>query len=258
MAKTKIERKRPGLNIYHQEVEEMTKEKLISLFPNKKRTITDETLELINSAIAQPTFDGYGFENTLVEYSKVMDRRSGSLHDYIRAVKFVAYLESGMTDIDAYRMAFADRELVRKSIGKAADTSEYVNVVTSAHRFKKTPMVVDIMTMADVAASILYKGTFHLAVGVLQDEMINASFSKDRIAAASVIIKEFKPVDTIQQEINFGLTDDAQKHVERTNNQMATIAENQLKLLEQGYNIADIQKLHIKKHEDIIDGEIDE
>ncbi len=251
--------KTAGLKVYQQPTDLMTKDKLIKLFPNKKRTITDKTVELINVATGDPQFDGYSFENTLVEYRKVMDRRSGSLADYICAIKFCAYVESGMNDTEAYFMAFSHRDLIRNAIGKPTDSNEYVMVVSSAHRYKKTPMVQDIMTMADVPMYLLKQSTRYAAVGVLEDEMMNAAFSKDRIAAATAILKEIKEPDNKRIELEIGLSSDAHKQIEKTNTQMAEIASNQLKLLQQGYSIDDVQKLNIKQEtQEVIEADIDE
>jgi len=246
-----------GLRVVKQESEMMTVEKLIKLFPEKKRTINEQTVEIINSSMSDPTFDGYSFENTLVEYRKVMDRRSGSIKDYICAVKFVAYLEGGHSDLDAYRMAFAHRELVRSSLGKPASSPEYLNVSTSAHRFKKTPMVLDIMTMADVPMYLLHQGTRHAAVGVLADMMMNAGQDKDRISAATAILKEIKEPEKIKMEMEIGLNEDAHAQIKKTNDQLVNIAENQQKLFAQGIPINQLQQIHTKKNEDAIEVEID-
>jgi hypothetical protein len=247
-----------GLNIYNQEVEPMTVDKLISLFPQKKRTINQKTVDLINQSLDDPRFDGYSFENTLVEFRKVMDRRSGSLIDYIRAIKFVAYLDSGMSDAQAYRMAFADRELVRKAIGKSATSNEAMAVTSSAHRYKKTPMVQDILTLGDVPMGLLHQTTLYQAVGVLADEMINAGTSKDRIAAAAVLVKELKTNETNKFTLEVGLSQDAQSQIETTNKTMYEIAQMQKKMYEGGLSIQDVQQIHtLKKDKQVIDAEIE-
>lgn len=251
------DRSTAGLRVVTQEHEPMTKERLVRLFPERKSTINQQTVDLINDAALDPSFDGYSFENTLVEFKKVLGRRSGSLKDYICAVKFVAYMESGLSDIDAYRMAFSHRELVRKAIGTSSDSSEYINLSTSVYRFKKTPMVQDIMTLADVPMYLLHQTTRYQAVGVLKDEMLNSALAKDRISAATAILKEIKEPEKIEMGLEIGLNEDSRKQIESTNNQLASIAENQRKLLLAGHSIEEIQQMHIKKV-DAIDVELDE
>lgn len=238
--------------------EVMTVEKLVSTFPHKKSTINQQTVDLINTAVDDVTFDGYSFENSLIEYRKVMDRRSGSISDYINAVKFVAYLESGYTDIDAYRSAFAHRDLVKKSMGKKSTEPEYTNVLTSANRFKRSPMVVDIMTLSDVPMSIIHQGYRNEAVGVLRDEMFNARLPKDRIDAADKLLKNTPQAERTMSQIDIGFSEDAQSQIDKTNVQLHDIAMNQKKLFEQGLSIGEIQKIHMKKEEKAIDVEVDD
>jgi len=246
-----------GLGLVKKRTTKYTLGELQALFPHKKKTINQQTLDLINSAVEDPEFDGHSIKNTLLEYSDVMKRRSGSINDYICAIKFVAYVESGDNNVQAYRKAFAHRRLVQKAIGVGADTPEYMNLANSAKRYAKSPMVVDIMTIADVPMEILHQGDRYRAMGVLTDEMINASLAKDRIEAAKAVITATKGPEKTNLAMEIGLTPDAAKAVENTNKQLESIAQNQLKFLQSGARIEDVQQLHIHKNEDALEAEID-
>jgi len=245
-----------GLGLVKKRTNKYTLGELQALFPHKKKTINQQTLDLINSAVEDPEFDGHSIKNTLLEYSDIMKRRSGSINDYICAIKFVAYVESGDNNVQAYRKAFAHRQLVQKAIGVGADTPEYMNLANSAKRYAKSPMVVDIMTIADVPMEILHQGDRYRAMGVLTDEMLNAALSKDRIEAAKAVITATKGPERTNLAMEVGLTQDAAKAVEDTNKKMSEIAQNQLKFIEAGYSVEDVQKLYLKK-EDAIEAEID-
>jgi len=247
-----------GLGVVRKKQELLSIDDVVKMFPDKKKTINKQTVDLINSSVQDIEFDGYSFKNTLAEYSNIMKRRSGSLNEYICAVKFVAYVESGDNTVAAYRKAFAHRKLVQDAVGKSSETNEYIKLSRSATRYSKTPMVVDIMTIADVPLYILYKSTKMQAVGVLADEMVNAALPKDRIMAATAILKEIKEPEKVDMELKVGLNEDAAKQIDQTNKQLYDIAENQRMLLESGLSIEEIQTVHIKKEEEIIEGEIDE
>jgi SOS response regulatory protein OraA/RecX len=120
-------------------------------------------------------------------------------------------------------------------------------------------MVADIMTTADVAVSLLHRGNFNTAIGVLTDEMLNAKTSKDRIAAAATLVKELKPSEKIEMGIDIGFNEDAQKQIDQTNQQLAQVAKNQMALLKKGYSIDQIQQIHIRKtEEEAIDADVEE
>jgi hypothetical protein len=237
---------------------QLTKEELIEMFPEKKRTINDDTVAIINMAVDDPEFNGWSFKSNLLEYRHIMKRRSGSIHEYVNAVKFVAYVESGCTFTEAYRRAFAYKDFVIKSTGKTSG-SDYDVLVSSATRFARSPMVADIMTTADVAVSLLHRGNFNTAIGVLTDEMLNAKTAKDRIAAAATLVKELKPSEKIEMGIDIGFNEDAQKQIDQTNQQLAQVAKNQMALLKKGYSIDQIQQIHIRKtEEEAIDADVEE
>ncbi len=257
MAKVKKEVRSPGLGVIDRNPDLMTVDRLKSLFPEKKRTINQQTVDIINNSINDPAFQANSFENSLVEFRNVMKRRSGSLIDYICALKYVAYLETGMKDLDAFRCAFSHKDIVKKAIGKPATSPEYTVVSASSTRYRKSPMVQDIMTLADVPMYLLLQTSRYKAVGVLEDEMTNAPLSKDRIAAATSILQNIKEPDNKKIELEIGLSDEANAQIRSTDEKLTMIAEQQLKMLEQGFSIEDVQQIHIKEP-DIVDAEVEE
>jgi exopolysaccharide biosynthesis protein len=131
-------------------------------------------------------------------------------------------------------------------------------LVSSAVRYSKTPLVNSILTLADVAVSLLHKGTLNQAIGVLANEMINATHSKDRIAAAATLVKELKADPKMTMGIEVGFNEDAQKQIDKTNNQLLEIAKNQRELFKAGHSLKDIQKIHYEEKGEVIDVDVEQ
>ena len=71
----------------------VTKEQILEHFPEKSKTVTDELVTLINQAQEDPQFDVLTMFDQMISYKDVMYNNSGSMTDYVNAIKFCSYLE---------------------------------------------------------------------------------------------------------------------------------------------------------------------
>ncbi len=245
-----------GLGMVKQPVEDLTVAKLRDIFPGKKATITQETVDLINETQKNPEFDGHKMIDNMMSLQNVMMKNSGSMVDFINAVKFCAFLEVDNKYIEAYKNTFYDRDFVKLRAGAAAGSKEYKELTSAASRYRKSPMVVDILTQANVPLYLMFQGTTYEAVNVLADEMTSARHSKDRIAAAKAILEHVKPPENVKVELDIGVSGGSA--LEDLNAQLEAVAGNQMKLLENGaMSIGEMGAMK-PKDEDAIDVEVDE
>jgi len=225
------------------------------MFPKKKGTITEKTAEMINEVQNEAEFDGAKFVDTLYSYQNVMYKNSANIDQYIDAIRFAAYLESGDSSIDAYKKTFSRREFVQNRMNVSTDSSEYRELASAATRFKKSPMVVDIMAQADVPLYLMFQGTRYEAVNVLAKEMVDARHAKDRISAAKAILEQVKPPENLKIEMDIGVKEN--NAIQDLNDQLAKLASSQLVHLESGSTDLD-QLGAMKPNSDVIEAEIDE
>ena len=248
----------PGSNpVVKKDVKKMTISRLKKLFPEKAKTINQQTVDFINRAAEDPLFDSYSFESSILEYKNVMKNRRSTLQEYIAAVKFCAYVESGLNDYEAYMATFNHREIVQRAYGKPTTSTEGKLISSSASRYKRFPLVQDIFTLSDAPLKLLYHGVRHRAVGVLDYEMQNATYAKDRISAAKAILERLPDAEKIDSRIEVGLNADASRMIENQNKEIRSIAESMQMMLQKGYSIEDIQQIHLVKkkeeEDDIVD-----
>lgn len=230
-------------------------EELKTRFPGKKNTITDETVELINEAMEDPSFSGEDFINTLVDYQNVMMGCSASMKDYINAIKFCAYLESEEFSItDAYKLARARDPFVIERANLPTDSVGYRELTSRASRYNKTPLVRQILTQSDMPLYLMFQGARYKAVQVLANEMVNAQYSKDRITAAEKLLTHVKPPENQKLELSVGMNAEAKSVQEQLFNQLAVMSIQQKKLLEAGADIRSVQKLGLSA--DVLEAEV--
>lgn len=232
-----------GLGVVKKEKTEITIDDLKQRFPAKKNTITDEVVDLLNQANSDPQFNGNEFLENMTTYQNVMYNNSGSLTEYINALKFCSYLEADVNNYtEAYRRARANDQFVIDRANLPKDSVGYRELTNAASRFRKTPMVRDILTLAEMPLYLMFQGARYGAVSKLIDEMETAPFSKDRISAAKAILENVKPPEKMDIEMKIGPNQQAVDLQSELNAQLAKLASNQKALLESGMDIRDVQK----------------
>jgi len=195
-----------GLRVVSRGKTEVTEEFLKDKFPHKAKTIDATTVELINRANSDPEFNGDEFVSQMVTYRDVMTKNSASMQEYINALKFCAYLEAtGDNYTQAYIKARSHENFVIERMELPTDSVGYKELTYAASRYRKLPMVRDILIMADVPLYLMFQSRRYEAVNVLATEMQTAMYSKDRIAAADKLLMHVKPPENVKIEMDIGV-----------------------------------------------------
>jgi hypothetical protein len=245
-----------GLGIVKKKQDEITVAKLRTLFPSKKGTITQETADIINHTQNSAEFDGHKMINSMISLQGVMTKNSSSMTEYIDAIKFCAYLETDDTFIEAYRKTFAHREFVQERMEVATGSSEYKELSSAASRYRKSPIIIDILTQANVPLYLMFQGTTYEAVNVLAKEMVQAPYAKDRISAAKAILEHVKPPENVKIELDVGIKENSA--VQNLQDQLAQFAVSTTIHLESGSaKLKDLGAMNPVNEDDAIDAEVE-
>ncbi len=243
------------LDIIRKEKHIFTKEDLKKKLPAKKQTITDEIVDIINEANLDPDFNGDEFVDTMISYQNAMLDTKASIKEYVNAIKFCSYLHSTDGNItEAYIKARANDRFVKERADAKPGSKEYNTISSAASRFRKTPLVVKLLTQSAVPMYLMFQKDTYKAVGVLVDEMENAQMSRDRINAAKAVLEHIKPPENVQIELDIGVKENTA--VQQLNDQLAQLASRQKLHLEAGS--AELEEFGKMKPRDaeIIDVEI--
>ena len=247
---------RVGLGLVKKPKKDITVDSLQKLFPSKKSTITQMTVEMFKECMEDPEFDGYQLMDTMTNYQNVMVKNSLSMSQYLDAIRFSAYLES--TDdnyIDAYKKTFGHRKFVQDRRSASTDTGMYKELASAASRFRKSPTVVDILTQADVPLYLMFQGQRAKMAMVLANEAVSSKFAKDRISAADKFLTHVKPPENMKIALDVGINqgsviDDYEKV-------MRAMVEKQKELIEAGGDLKAITNASIKVSDEVIDAEVE-
>ena len=231
--------------------DEVTVDMLKMYFPTKSATITQELADTINEAQNAPDMAIEGFMENLVEFRGVMEKCQASMKEYIRAVKFCAFLEFTDYNItEAYKLSRINDKFVKDRWDAPTDSPKYRELTSAASRYyNKTNIVKQILLQADMPWHILFQGAKYTAMSVLMKEVTEAAYSRDRIAAAKEILAAVKRPENQKVELEIGFNDTVKSFQEQFDERMGKMAEMQLKRLQSGETIKDVQKLDVLEAE---------
>jgi len=246
-----------GLGLINKVRADVTIDELKVKFPHKKNTITQEVCDLINASQNDPEFNGAELIDTMVTYQNVMQKNSGSIVQYLDAIKFCAYLESeGDNFTEAYKRTFHNRDFVRQRMDVPTDSKEYKELTSAAARYRRSPMVKEILTQSDMPLHLMFGGSRFKAVAVLASEMENADYAKDRINAADKLLTHVKPPENMSIELGIGISAEGQTMQQMLDKQLAELAYNQRQILLGGGELNKVQKLGVNLNE-VIEAEVE-
>ena len=235
--------------------EKLTIEEVQRMLPSKKNTITEEIVDVINKSQEDPEFQGESLLQTAVTYENLMTKNRAGIREFVDAIRFCAYLVS-MEDnyTEAYKRTFSYRDFVKDRMTATPETVKYKELSSAASRYRRSKLVIDILTYSQVPLDIMFSGYRYKAIGVLATEMENAQYSRDRIAAAKELLAAVKGPENMKIELDIGVKETSA--VQSLNDQLAQLAARSLTHLQAGTTTLEALG-SMKPKEDIIDGEIE-
>lgn len=233
---------------------EVTMEDMKRLFPKKKESITEELITIINDANNNPFFSGDEFMNNILTYKDVMEKQKASLKDYLAAIRFCAYLESEDYNLtEAYKKSHCHTEFVRERLDSPTNSAEYKQLTNAASRYRKRPLIVQILTQSQLGLHLMFQGEQYRAINVLSDIMVNGRSEMARVAAAKELLANTKAPETHKIELDIGIRNESA--MESLNAQLAQFAVESMNQLMAGKT--DLKTLGsmtvIEDNEEIID-----
>lgn len=218
--------------------------------PSKKNVVTQEIVDIINKVQEEPEFQGETLMQTMTTYQNVLQKAKVGIKEYISAIRFCAYLIS-MNDnyTEAYKRTFVDRKFVQDRVVLDTADPRYGELTSAASRYRRSKLVVDILTLSQVPMELMFAGLRYKAVGVLASVMMTGKYDRDRIAAATQLLLATKS-DNVKVDLDIRVTENSAVTDLRT--QLAQMAATQTAYLQTG--TATLQELGAMKPK----GEYDE
>ncbi len=229
----------------HSHKQNINKEKLERMLPKgANHRVTDEIITLIGS-MEEDTglFQDY-MEESLLAQLPILSTIKVDLDDYVNAIKF-CNLKQNMSNTKAWEIVFPDRVQLLKEKGTYETVSSHVSM------FNKRDIVTKIDAQMMISAHIQYAPMFHAAVKK-QFQLMNGTSAEGTPVSAHVqhlAAKELReitemPVDNTI-ELKLGMSDEAKSVQQQLTEQIARSVDMQMKRLNAGHSIGDVQSIGI-------------
>ena len=213
---------------------------------NLKSSATQSLTDAINNLTSDPIL-GEEIQSNFITYAHILSEGKWSTEQYLSAVQYVTHKLMGRTNQDAYALTFPQRmnDLIARGC-TSKDISAYVSA------YHKSKLVNAIMEKCLIPVHVLHVDTYHQAIRVQADLMMNAQSEKVRQDAANSILTHLatpiKQAPTVAIQINNNQELDAMKKM------MGNLAEAQLAAIESGMTAKDLASQVLIEHETPTDG----
>jgi hypothetical protein len=159
--------------------------------------ITEDALVELNT-IEDKTFI-QGFRENLLTYRTVLSGTTATLPEYISAVRFVTYLNTGDTKVEAYYKVFPDRvESMQLKYLDRPDTLAKT-IKQRASMFVRTVLVTKLIDQATIPAHLLYPDVAYEAVDKAVDIMRHSKSDKNALEASMFLWETLRPPPEVSE-----------------------------------------------------------
>lgn len=234
----------------------VTLEEVKSALPRKKGAVTQEAVDIINKSLTDPEFQGESLLRVASIYENVIKGARASIPEFLNAIRFCAFITAsdGVNYTEAYKRVFRDRDFVKERINTPTDSAKYIELTSAASRYRKSKLVVDLLTVSQVPLDLIFSGHRYKAIGVLAEIMENGRYDRDRVNAAKELLAATKGADNVKIELDVGVKESSA--VNQLNEQLAAIAARQKQMLEAGVsNLQEYGAMKVIEH-DVTDCEV--
>ena len=230
----------------------ITKEELESRLPRgTNHKVTDKVLDAINNMEKDIDLDQGMMEEKIISSLHLLGQglKGVTLEKYVNAVKYVN-LKKFMLNKEAYSIVF--RKKYNELISKGKQVDNFVAM------YNQTDLVVELDKQSILPAHVEYNHVYHEMISNLANVARGQSTSgKDvspmvQVQAASKLLDHLAPPVENTIDLKVGMSDEAKSVQQELAEQLRIMNENQMKRLEAGESIDDVQKINIK----IVDAEI--
>ena len=230
----------------------MTVEEWQKIFPkNRRSTINQELVDIIEDAEKRGDFDGY-LESNVISFRSVLQDGRYKVSDYVKAVEYCCYYLNGDDQVEAFTKAFPDKVKRRILEGKSAYATG------APAMYHRGQLVQKILGQMQIPTRMLHHHKLDDAI-MTQYSLMMSNKTSDRIKmeCASSLMAFLKEPEDQKVELEIGIKkDESAKALEA---KLLELADAQVKAFENGGDIVQLQKISYSEEpdEETIDVEVE-
>ena len=207
-----------------------------------KLTVTQQMVDHLNM-IGQDPLLLENLRDNFVSYTSVLQDGRYKAEDYVTAVTYCTFKLMGMSNQDAYMHTFPNRHATLVAAGK---TKKEISAYVAA--YSKGKLVQAILEQAVIPVWLYNQDVYQKAINVQAKLMISAESELVRTQAANSLLTHLaKPKDSVPL-INIDMRQSS--GMAELQNMLATLAEKQVNLIDQGMTAKEIAAQRLVERKD--------
>jgi len=231
---------------YTKKVKHLELESTKALVPKTYKKMIDQNLiDELNHLIDDPDY-GEQFKEDFLMHNNVLEQNNNwSIAKYVNAIKYHSLVQIGISQVDAYCKVFPER--LQNRINNGGSKSDMGG---EASRYNNSPLLNKIRAQALVPLHLVNQSNVQLGINTLVDVCINGRYDRDKVAAATTLLKELRAPETAKLEIDMKMdTGDAIAELRKATEELAL---EQLQSIKAGKAVKEIAEMNV------IEAQIDE
>ncbi len=170
--------------------------------PALKKNVNPDLMDHINNTLSDPEHLE-AFKDNLIGFTNILQMGRFKIFNYVNAVKYVSLKLTDMTNKDAYIKTFPDK--YTEFVAKGLKQNVVASYISSYHKSK---LVMLLFEQTLIPSYITNAPVLQEAINVQADLMMHAKSELVRSNAAACLIKELKPPEKTQVELDIGPVQD--------------------------------------------------
>lgn len=225
----------------------------------KSATITDHVVNLINNMADGADIEQEQMFENFAEYVQYMEVGRGvTIEKIVNAIKFCTLtIQCGISQEKAYSLVFPEK------YEEVTSEDREIRGFVSAYASTKTVTTVQKMMVVPVSLSkrhffdeaLMKNVNLMRGIGASEDDKVSPMIQQQ---AAKTVLEYTKPDEEKTINVKVGKSDDEINEMKKLNNNIAAIVQHNMNSFKAGMSIEEAQKIHYKKEEEVIEGEIDD
>lgn len=228
--------------------EKITLEAIREMLPDKrKKKITQDAVNDINRLVHDPDYGEELAENYVNFIGILREKHRFSMEQYQKAVMFYTLVESGVALIHSYMQVFPERVAYRKQLHPERDI--VADLGHEASRYNRSMLVMELRKLDTISVKLIHRSLLHEAILKQATLMRTARSELVQQKASETLIKELKPEEDTNINLNVG--DGSSKVLQELRTATAALAEEQYAKISQGASVRAIAESKIIQGEKV-------
>lgn len=192
-------------------------------------------------------FEMEALAGLVAQYIQYYDNKYMDPFSFLRALRFIVCIQSGMTRFDAFIDSHHHYREVKEYIdGENRSSSRKQSLMHATASYTNKKIILVLAQALDAPIQISYQGYKHQMIEVLRDIAVNGTSQRERVNAANSLLQHLNPSELQNIQININQKKE-KSFIEQAQDALKMIAKHKLEEIKEGKEVSEVIDVDIIK-----------